>query len=198
MTYDQLLVRAAEVLDAKELEAVKRLGSADRFSPQTVAQLFVLYCQGYDAAAIAAQNPNYGAKALGMIARARLEYDWDEEKRRYLQGLMAKVRETVEKSTMEGVQFASDGMAVFHRLAGTKFRKYLQTGNPEDLGEFADMTFRQYRDFVGLLQTLTGQGQEKHKLEGEIVHKVEEKDYVNAEPAPSLEDVLKMLEAGKQ
>lgn len=132
-----------------------------------------------------------------MVARACIEYDWATEKTKYLQDLMSKVRETVEKSTMEGIQFCADGMAAYQRLAGTKFRKYLQTGDPKELGEFAEMSFKTYRDFVSLLQTLTGQNKDKHKVEGEIVHRVEE-DYPNPEPTPNLEAVLKMLEEGKK
>jgi hypothetical protein len=198
MNHDQILAKAPDVLSPRELEAARKLGSADKLSPQTAAQLFVLYCQGYDSEQIATQNPSYGSKGLGLIARARIEFDWDGEKSRYLQGLMSKVRETVEKSTMESIQFASDGMAVFHKMAGTKFRKYLQTGNSDDLGEFANLTFKQYRDFVSLLQTLTGQDQEKHRVDGEVVHRhVEEQDYKDPAPVPKFEDVLKMLEEGK-
>lgn len=94
--------------------------------------------------------------ALGLIARARIEYDWDTERDRYVRNLMSGVRSSIEKATMEGIQFATDGMAVFHRLAGNRFRRYLQTGDDNELGDFKDMSFKTYRDLVSLLQTLTG------------------------------------------
>lgn len=70
---------------------------------------------------------------------------------------MTQVQAAVTKSTLEGLQFASDGMAVFHRLVGDKFRRYLQTGDPKDLGDMENMGFKTYKDLVELLQKLTGQ-----------------------------------------
>lgn len=94
--------------------------------------------------------------ALGLICKARIEFDWDNERDRHTQMLMVGARQGLERTTLEGVQFASDGLAVYHKMMGDKFRKYLQTGDQSVLGEFKDMSFKQYRDMVTTLRRLIG------------------------------------------
>lgn len=140
------------------MEELKKLGSApaNKLSPQTAAQFFGLFLSGYSTYQIYKQNPNFGVNGWGLIVKARIEYDWDIEREKYIKSLMDQTRQAAEKSVLEGIQFASDGMAVFHKMMGGRFRRYLQTGNEEELGDFKDMTFRSYREFVDLLQKLTG------------------------------------------
>lgn len=159
------------MLTEKEREALEKLGSApaNRLSPQTAAQFLALFLQGYTTEDIAKQNPNYGSMALGLVVRARIEYDWDIERDKYVRNLMACARQAVEKTTLEAVQFASDGMAVYHKLVGDKFRKFLQTGDPNSLGDFKDMSFKAYKDMVELLQKLTGQDAAKKGPPTELV-----------------------------
>ena len=158
---------AKALLSPKEQEALAKVVSdpTKRLAPTVAAQLFGLYLQGYDTDALVQQNPNFGSLGLGLIVRAKVEYNWDEEKDKYIQGLMANVRDKVTKITLEGVQFVSDGMATFHKLAGNKMKKYLQTGDESELGIFREMSFKNYKDFVELLHNLTGQGNEPQRTE---------------------------------
>jgi hypothetical protein len=139
--------------------------------------------QGYSVSDLVKQNPNYGSLGLGLIVRARIECNWDEEREKYIQSLMSSVRQTVEKVTLESIQFASDGMAVFHRLAGDRFKKYLQTGDASTLGDFRDMSFKNYKDFVELLQKVTGQDIQKQRAEITVTQTPAERTVV-AEPVP--------------
>ena len=186
------LARAESFLSPKELDAVRKLGNGptSRLSPATAAQLFALYLQGYDTDEIVRMNPNYGSQGLGLIARARVEYNWDEERDRHVRSLMATIRSTVEKVTLEGVQFASDGMAVYHKLVGDRFRSFLQSGKPDDLGDLRDMSFKTYKDFVTLLQTLTGQDAEKKQRASQPPVSIHATGNVTVEAsrAPSLSD----------
>jgi hypothetical protein len=140
-------------------------------SPRTAAELLALYLQGYNTQELAQEYPNLG---MGIIVRAKVDYDWDGFKQRYIMGLMGQVEESVRKSQLEAIRFASDGMAVYHKLIGGRFRAFLRSGDPEDLGEFKDMSIKTYREFVGLMTQLTGQDDKKTtKLGGEIVHRHE-------------------------
>ena len=156
MTPDQLK-RAEDLLNPKEREALKRVGTnpANKLAPATAAEFFALFLQGYSCEKIAEQNPNFGSLGLGLIVRARIEHNWDLERDKHIQDLMVGAKQALEKSTLDAIQFTSDGMAVFHKLVGNRFRKYLQTGDEECLGDFRDMSFKSYRDFVALLKTLT-------------------------------------------
>ena len=149
--------RASRLLNERESEALRRLGEAAdrRLSPASAAQFFSLFLQGYGTEEIARQNPALGGQGLGLIVRARLEYDWDAEREKHTRDLMSATRLALEKATLDGIQFASDGMAVFHRMVGDRFRKYLQTGDSDHLGDLKDMSLRTYRAFVDLLKELS-------------------------------------------
>lgn len=156
MTPDQI-DRRDRLLNERESDALRKLGDAAdrRLSPATAAQFFSLFLQGYGTEEISRQNPGLGVIGLGLIVRARIEFDWDGEREKHARDLMSATRLALEKATLDGIQFASDGMAVFHRLVGDRFRKYLQTGDPEHLGDLKDMSLRTYRAFVELLKELS-------------------------------------------
>jgi hypothetical protein len=118
-----------------------------------------LFLQGYSTTEIAKLHPSFGTIAHPLVVRARVDYDWDAQREQYITDLMSGARRSVEKSTLESLQLASDGMAVYHRLVGGKFRKFLETENPEDLGEWKDFSFGKYRQMIELLQTLMLQAQ---------------------------------------
>lgn len=170
------LEKAEQLLNQNELDALKRLPNTPgtRLSPHAAANFFALFLQGYDCATIAAQNPNFGRDALGLIVRARIEYDWDAARDRYIRDMMESVSHSVAKVTLESIQMTSDAMAVFHRLVGDKFRRYLQTGDPSVLGEFGDMSLKSYKDFVELNKRMRESAsdnstQKVHITESEIV-----------------------------
>lgn len=154
MTPDQL-ARAESLLNPKERDALAKLASDKFLSTQTAIQLFGLFLQGYSTEEIQRLNPNYGSLGLGLIVRARIEHDWDRLRDEYIADLMSTVKQTVEKSALESIQFAADGMAVYRKLVGDRFKRYLQTGNPEDLGEFKEMSFKTYKDLIGIMHQLT-------------------------------------------
>lgn len=126
--------------------------------------------QGYSTAEIQKLNPGF---VLGIIVAARVEHEWDRHRADYINGLLSQTRETVQKTQLEAIRFASDGMTVYHRLVGAKFKKFLQSGREEDLGELSkDISIKNYREYAGLLLQLTGQDNNK-KVSGEIHHTME-------------------------
>lgn len=172
--------RAEKTLNEKELDAYRRYVESAKpaLSPSTAAQFYALFLQGYTCDEIAQQNPAYG---LGLVCKARIDYDWDGQREQYIKKLMDSVADTVQKATLEGIQFAADGMAMFHRMAGKRFRKYLQTDNEADLGDWKDMTFKSYKEMVELFMKLTGHDEKDKKISGTVRHVVE-----TAEGAPAL------------
>ena len=81
----------------------------------------------------------------------------NEKRDKHTEDLMAQVRITAQKGAMDAVRFASDGMAVFHVLAGNRFKKYLQSEDEDQLGDWSGMTFKTYKDMVEMFLKLTGQ-----------------------------------------
>jgi hypothetical protein len=129
-------------------------------SPNAAMQYCRLFIQGYTTAEIARQNPSLGLMGPGLMVRARVEFDWDAQRDAYINSLMSSARRGCEKTTLEAIQLMSDGMAAYHLLVGEKFRTFLRTGNPDDLGEWKDtFSFEKYRKMLDTLQALTGQVQ---------------------------------------
>lgn len=128
-------------------------------SPKTSSDFLALYLNGYTCAEIQKMNPGF---TLGIIVQARIDHKWDHHKAEYIDTLMTQTRETVQKTQLEAVRFASDGMTVYHRLLGQAFRKYLQSGREEDLGDnIGPISVKTYREYVNLFMQLTGQDGEK-------------------------------------
>jgi hypothetical protein len=146
-------------------------------APKTSAEFLQLYLQGYTSEEIQKLNPGF---KLGLIVKARIEHDWDRHKREYIDTLLTQTRESVQKTQLEAIRFASDGMAVHQRVLGGAFKRFLQTGDEEDLGVHKDqISIRNYKEYVALLMQLTGQDSKK-QVSGEITHKVEDPRTIDA------------------
>lgn len=173
------LEKAERLLSEAELDAYRKYVESGKpaLSPTTAAQFYALFLQGYSTSEILKHHPALG---LGIIVRARIDYDWDFQRDEYVRQLMTGVQATVQKSTLEAIQFASDGMAVFHRLAGKRFKEFLQTGDEKVLGDWKDLSFRTYKDFVEMLMRLTGQ--DDKKVSGTVRHVVETPQGVDVIP----------------
>jgi hypothetical protein len=146
-------------LTDEERDAYNKSLKSPPMSPNTAMQYCRLFIQGYTTAEIARQNPSLGVMGPGLMARARVEFDWDAQRDAYINSLMSSARRGCEKTTLEAIQLMSDGMAAYHLLVGEKFRTFLRTGDPEDLGEWKEFSFQKYRQMLETLQALTGQVQ---------------------------------------
>jgi len=133
----------------------------------TSAKFFQLYLQGHSTQEIAKLFPAFG---LGMIVRSRVEDGWDAQRDAHLQNLLGNIRQVAQKTQLEAVRFVADGLAVFQRLAGEKFQRYLQSGDVKDLGEYEGISFKQYKELLELLLKLTGQDSTK-KVSGDVLHR---------------------------
>ena len=168
----QKLEKSGVLLAAPERAALEEYEKSGEYplSPRTSAEFLQLFLQGYSTAEIQKLNPGF---VLGIIVAARVEHEWDRHRADYINGLLSQTRETVQKTQLEAIRFASDGMTVYHRLVGAKFKKFLQSGREEDLGELSkDISIKNYREYAGLLLQLTGQDNNK-KVSGEIHHTME-------------------------
>lgn len=126
-----------------------------------------LFLNGYSLTDIQKLNPGF---TLGIIAAARVEHEWDRHKNEYINQLMTYSRESVLKVQLEAVRFVGDALTVYRRILGDAFKKYIQTGRVEDLGEAVEqINIKNYKEYVSLFMTLTGQENQK-RVSGEITH----------------------------
>lgn len=169
---------ALERRPVAELSKAERLAydswcarSEPALSPQFQAQLFELFLNGSSCEEIVKLNPGL---QLGSVVAARIRGNWDERRDEHLNKLLEGIRERVQQVTLETVEVMADTLAVANKMHAKKLKKYLQTGNPEDLKgiDFTPTSMRQYKDVVDLLMKLTGQDKQQ-KVSGEIKHTVD-------------------------
>jgi hypothetical protein len=110
--------------------------------------------------------------------------------------LTRQTAQAVTLTQLESIRFSTDAIAVFHKLMGDKFKKYLRSGNEEELGDFAKMNIKDYKGFINLFMQLTGQDPDKKPQLAEITHKHEmvetKKEAIDVTPT----SILDMLENG--
>jgi hypothetical protein len=165
----QKLEKSGVILSAPERSALElHVESKEHpLSPKTSAEFLQLFLQGYNTSDIQKLNPGF---KLGIIVAARIEHEWDRHKHEYINALMTQTRESVQKVQLEAVRFVSDALTVYRRILGDAFKRYIQSGKTEDLGEAASqINLKNYKEYVALFMALTGQGNEK-KVSGEVHH----------------------------
>lgn len=138
-------------------------------SPATRAKLFSLFLQGHDCVEIARLNQGI---TLGQIVRVRVDDLWDDKRREHIEALLGEVKTRLQQTTLESVEFVSNLLAATHKQYGDQLKKYLQSGDPADLGPFSIHGLRQYREAIQLLRELSGQDSKKggSQVSGEIIH----------------------------
>lgn len=157
-------------LSPAELKAYEDYAGKPSLAPSVQMQLYQLYLNGKSCDEIVRLNPNFN---LGMVVRARVENLWDEKREAHIAQLLEGVRERVQQAQLEAVNFACDLLSAVHKLQGDKLKKYLQTGNAEELeGLGGNLSLKTYKDVIELLLKLTGQDKDnKKQVTGEVLHK---------------------------
>jgi hypothetical protein len=163
----------------------------------TQAQFFELFLNGATCDEIFRLNHNF---PFGAIVRARLEGKWDEKRDQALTNMLDTVRDRVQQTQVAAIMFNADMLAAAHKMFGDRFKKYIQTGDVNELGTLQIVSLKQYKEAIGLFLQLTGQDNNK-KVSGEVVHKIEpaEVPLVGKTLTPEQADALfQSLLAGKQ
>lgn len=161
-------------------------------SPKTAGEFFELYLTGSSCEEIAKLNPGFG---LGIIVKARIDFDWDGQKDQYINNLFDNIKEKIQRNQLEAIEFSTLSMSVFHKLWSTKFKKFLQTGDEKELGDVKGMSFKVYKDISENLLKLTGQDKKQQVVSGEVIHKVEIPAANKAISAKEASSILKVIDA---
>jgi hypothetical protein len=140
-------------------------------APSLNAKLFQLFLQGKGTEEIRRLNPQLG---LGEIVAARIEGRWDERREEHLDALLSNTSLRVQQVTLETADFVCDILAVANREHGDRLRRYLQSGDETELGDFRVTTLAGFKTAIEMLQKLTGQDRQtssKISVVGEVVHR---------------------------
>lgn len=180
-------------LDDREQYALTRWQNSNHppLAPETQARLFKLFLNGKSTHEIHRLNSQF---SLGQIVHARIKGEWDRRAEQHLDELLNGVKARVQQVTLESITFVADLLAAANQMHGEAIKKYLQSGNPDDLGALQIQTLDGYRKAVELLQKLTGQDKQQ-KGEMTVVHKADESMQNVGKPnMSSAEEAARILE----
>ncbi len=140
-----------------------------QLAPSTNAKLFNLFLQGKSTEDIRRLNQTF---SLGQIVAARIEGDWDELRRDHLEQLLKSTSLKVQQATLESAEFVCDLLAVANKEHGDKLRRYLQSGDPKELGDFRISSLAGLKMAIETLQKLTGADrQQSLHVSGDVTHR---------------------------
>jgi len=158
---------SSEIVKSPQQRALERLGAPDRkiyqdyidsgkpgLATSFSARLYELWLQGSTIEQIVELNPGLNK---GAVMRARVEGLWDERRETYLAELMSNAQDRVKLVALESVNFMGLLLAVANKQHGEKLRRYLQTGDSAELGNFDIQSIKQYKEVVEMLTKITGQ-----------------------------------------
>lgn len=137
-------------------EYIKRGNTS--ISPNTQAQFLALFLRGKTCEEIQSINSGF---PLGAIVKCRMEGDWDRRLDEYREQLFSGVRERLSQIELESVNFLTDMLAAAHKQQGDRIKKYLQTGNEDDLGEMRISSIGAYSKVLEMLIKTTGQDRQQ-------------------------------------
>ena len=157
------------------LELFKKNQAAGKLEGKPIAldiqeKMFEVYLQGKTLGDI--RKINAAKFSMGQIVAAAVEGRWDLQRKAYLEDLLTRVRTRALQAAAEGAEFVADAMAVAHKKHGDSLRRFLQSGDPKDLGDFDLGGIGNYRTLVELMLKLTGQDQvRKVSVSGSVEHR---------------------------
>ncbi|CAB4127241.1 hypothetical protein UFOVP75_98 [uncultured Caudovirales phage] len=165
---NQQPVRVTNHLSEKEDEAMRLHKKANNapLAPSQQAELYELYLNGQSLDQIFRANKTL---KFGAICQAAVEHDWYGRRKNYIDHLMATISERARQAQAEGVDFASNALAMMHKRYTTRINKYLQTGNEDELGDMKNWGLPQYKQIAELLLKMTGQDNKK-TIKEEVNH----------------------------
>lgn len=170
-------------LNEKEQEIYKKAVEEGEplLSLKPSSDLYNLFVQGIPISEIHKVNQNF---SIGTIMRTRVEHEWDRRRSEYLDILYNGINEKVSQTQAETVSFTTDVLAAYHKMMGTKIKKYLQSGDEAELGPFQLMSIKNYKDLVEIMLKTTGQNNSKQV---KVTHEHELKpDHPTIDVTPSV------------
>jgi hypothetical protein len=165
------------LLTVEEQQALLKWRANTNLRPIPVAnalQLYQLYLNGYSCKDIYRLNDE--SLPLGSIVDARIRHEWDRRKDEHLKQLYDTISDKVLKTQMESAAFLADSLSAAHVEHGTKFKKYLQTHNPEFIEQIGIHSLKEYRETLNALTNLVNKQTAKIEKESPAVKELPVKE----------------------
>jgi hypothetical protein len=128
-------------------------------APETAASLFELYLNGSSCGEIHRLNKAFKYEA---ILWSRIKYEWDRQKDEFAISLTERVKEKAIRAALDTTSLLSDMLVAANKKHGDRLKRYIQTGNEEDLGDAMSIdSIASLTRAVEGLQKITGADQVK-------------------------------------
>jgi hypothetical protein len=164
MSQNSLMETWSKILTKEEVDTLVKFQESNNSSIPIIEslKLYEEFINGASCENIAKANPEF---ALGAIIEARIQHKWDERRDEYLANLYRFANERAMQVQMEAVSYVSDILTATHKLMGSKYKKYIQTGNPIHLEGLDISNPKEYKNTIELLMKLTGQDNKKQIIQ---------------------------------
>ena len=164
-------LNAAERYAYDYLAARLRKGGAETYplAPSVAESLYLLFRQGKTLHEIWDLNRKW---SFGQVVHAAVEGHWALRRSTEAATAVPRAKERAVLAAAEGIELTADMMAALSRLHRDNIARFIQSGNPEDLGPaLSSTTLAQLGKLAELLMKLTGQEQTKKvAVTGEVRH----------------------------
>lgn len=132
ITIDELLIKAEGTLTTPKYNMLKAYIESGRhqLAPDTAIKFFELYLNGIEPEEIHRLNKAFPYEA---ILWAQVKFSWNHQKDEYIAKLSTTIRDKVIKAQLETTGLLTDLLSAANKHHGDKVKKYLQTGDQEDL-----------------------------------------------------------------
>lgn len=133
-----------------------RKGGSETYplSPEVNASLFEVYLRGRGVREIHALQKN--RFSLGQVVHAAVEGEWPRRRQQLIEERLEEAKVRALQAATDGVEYVADGLAAAARLQRERVSRYLETGDPADLGT-ADFSVASVQKLAETLLKLTGQ-----------------------------------------
>lgn len=127
-------------------------------SLDTNKRLYELYVSGLSVDDMLALNT---ALPRGAVLKARVDGRWDERRDAYLGELLGETAPRLRQMAAESLGFMHLLLSVAMKEHGTKLKRYIQTGDPKDLGDFRITSLGQMKTIFESIARLLDAGKSK-------------------------------------
>ena len=135
-----------------ELERYRRSGKPG-LAVKLAMSLYESWLNGVSCEKLAGLNPGL---SLGVILMTRVDHLWDARRDAYLSELYSGANDRLKQIGSEALNFMGLALAAVNKEQGAKYAKYLQTGDPADLGVMRILSWSQYKSVIETIARLTG------------------------------------------
>lgn len=136
-------------------------------------------------------NPDF---KLGAVLKTMVSDNWYERRSEIMTELYREATINSKFAHLKSLNFVSGMLEVYNKRYEVNIKKFLETGNPVDLGDLQSLNIKDYGKMLDLLLKLLGQEAPK-PLRVEINHNTTNNTQVNSQ---NIEDLFKMLEEPKK